>query len=103
MVKSGTAGLIPPIFYESSHVGKIEMRDHMTQKKSLKSPYGQIFKPPETIHDRTTAAAKQIIADEQQQQRDQVEKLKAARLRKEAEEASSSETDRKKPKKQKKR
>lgn len=74
----------------------------MTRKQLPKSPYGQMFKPTETPHDRTAAAAKQIIADEQQRQLDLTAKLKAARLEKEAAEASAPPPPRKKAQKSKK-
>lgn len=71
----------------------------MTRKQAPKSPYGQMFKATETPHDRTAAAAKQIIADEQQKQIDLTAKLKAARLEKEAADAAAPPPARKKTRK----
>ncbi|RNF32872.1 hypothetical protein A7A09_019855 [Paracoccus methylarcula] len=62
-----------------------------------------MFKPKETIHDRTTAAAKQIVADAHERQVELGAQLKAARLKKEAAEATRPALDKRKSRKGSKR
>lgn len=54
--------------------------------------YEQIFKPKETILDRTTSVAMQIVEQQQRRQHALSAKLKTARLKKEAAEAACSAT-----------
>lgn len=52
----------------------------MTPKGPLSPIFGQVFKAPETLMDRTTAASKEIIADEREKALAKANRLKAARL-----------------------
>ncbi|MCT4333212.1 hypothetical protein MU516_10080 [Paracoccus sp. YLB-12] len=52
----------------------------MTRKSKPSPLFGQYFKPPETLQDRTTAAAMQIIDEDRARRDEQSAKLKEARL-----------------------
>ncbi len=52
----------------------------MTPKRPLSPIFGEFFKAPETLMDRTTAASKEIIADEKEKALAKTNRLKAARL-----------------------
>lgn len=52
----------------------------MTTRHMPSPIFGEFFKPPETLQDRTTAAAKEIIADTKAKALEKTNRLKAARL-----------------------
>lgn len=59
----------------------------MTYNQTSGLPCGVKFTPKETLQDKTTAIAMQIIADARQHQIEQIAKLRAARAEKAAAEA----------------
>lgn len=64
----------------------------MTPRNRPSPIFGEFFKAPETLQDRTTIAAKEIIAAEKASILDKTNRLKAARLERMAQSAPSSGT-----------
>lgn len=59
----------------------------MTPRNRPSPIFGEFFKAPETLQDRTTIAAKEIIAAEKASILDKTNRLKAARLERMAQSA----------------
>ncbi|WCR10287.1 hypothetical protein JHW45_14635 [Paracoccus stylophorae] len=65
----------------------------MTRKSKPSPLFGQYFKAPETLQDRTTAAARLIIDEDRTRREELSAKLRKARLERDEQQAAEAEAE----------